>query len=236
MLNIVRKRVPASKHKKESPEVEMIFEERRTIVAPDKLNDYISVCHSELWPSMRASGAKVICQFSGLIGNPQNELVQISSWRSLYAWEKAQTAERADLSVVYESEEVRLLRAISTRPKPVIPARDRRPVYGLRRFFIEPKDMDEFVHCSENGIWPRIEAMGACILGLWTTIATTSPMEIVLATGYNSPSHWEQTRYDGGRPLGVDRALWENENALRRRRVEMTLKSWVCLMRAHDVS
>ena len=214
----------------------MIFEERRTIVRADKMDDYISTCHVELWPSIRASGGRVICQFSGLIGNPQNEFVQISSWRSLYAWEKAQTAERADLSALQESEEVRLLRGISSRPKPVIPARDRRPVYGFRRFFIDPKDLDEFVHCSENGIWPRIEAMGACILGLWTTIATTSPMEIVLATGYHSPSHWEQTRYDGARPLGVDRALWENENALRRRRVEMTLKSWVCLMRAHDVS
>ena len=60
-------------------------------------------------------------------------------------------------------------------------------------------------------------------------------MEIVLATGYHSPSHWEQTRYEGTRPLGVDRELWDNENALRRRRVEMTLKSWVCLMRAYEV-
>ena len=64
-------------------------------------------------------------------------------------------------SAVCESEEVRLLRAISPRPKSVIPERDRRPVYGFRRFFIDPKDLDEFVHCSENGIWPRIEAMGA---------------------------------------------------------------------------
>ncbi len=221
---------------KEGAEVAMIYEERRTVVGAGKLDDYISVCNAELWPSIRASGGRVICQLSGLIGNPQNELVQISSWRSLYAWEKAQTAEGADMSSVCESEEVRLLRAISTRPKSVIPARDRRPVYGFRRFFIDPSDLDEFVHCSEEGIWPRIESMGACILGLWTTIATTSPAEIVLATGYHSPSHWEETRYDGTRPLGVDRVLWENENALRRRRVEMTQKSWVCLMRAYDVS
>ena len=66
-------------------------------------------------------------------------------------------------------------------------------------------------------------------------MAATSPMEIVLATGYRSPSHWEQTRYEGTRPLGVDRALWDNENAMRRRRVEMTLDSCVCLMRAHEV-
>ena len=173
---------------------------------------------------------------SGLIGNPQNELVQITSWRSLYAWEKAQADVRADLPGLFQSEGVRLLRGISSRPKSVIPARDRRPVYGFRRFFIEPSDIDEFVHCSEDGIWPRIEAMGACILGLWTPTAMRAPMEVVLATGYHSPSHWEQTRYEGTRPLGVDRELWDNENALRRRRVEMTQKSWVCLMRAHDVS
>ena len=214
----------------------MIFEERRTVVVPDRLNEYISLCHTQLWPAIRTSRGEVVCLLSGLIGNQQNELVQITSWRSLYAWERAQSSPRADLDGLCQSEEVRLLRAISSRPKSVIPAGDRRAVYGFRRFFIQPSDLDEFVHCSENGIWPRIEAMGASILGLWTTMAVTSPMEIVLATGYRSPSHWEQTRYEGPRPLGVTRELWDNENALRRRRVEITLKSWVCLMRAHDVS
>ena len=214
----------------------MIFEERRTVVGPGRLDDYISVCHAHLWPSIRASGGKVICLLSGLIGDPQNELVQITSWRSLYAWEKGQTATRADLPGMYQSEQVRLLRPIASRPKSVIPERDRRPYYGFRRFFIDPADMDEFVHCSEDGIWPRIEAMGASILGLWTPTAATSPMEIVLATGYHSPSHWEQTRYEGTRPLGVDRELWDKENALRRRRVELAHRSWVCLMRAHDLS
>ncbi len=214
----------------------MIFEERRTVVEPDKLDDYVNACHRQIWPLIRSSGGRVVCLLSGMIGNPQNELVQITSWRSLYAWEKAQPDVRVDLPGIYRSEEVRMLRSISSRPKSVIPARDRRPVYGFRRFFIETQDVDEFVHCSEDGIWPRIESMGASILGMWTPTAMARPMEIVLATGYDSPAHWEQTRYDGARPLGVNRELWENENELRRRRVEMTLKSWVCLMRAHDVS
>ena len=214
----------------------MIFEERRTVVVPSELDEYISACHSRLWPSIRASGGKVICQLSGLIGSPHNEIVQITSWRSLYTWEKAQADVRTDLPGIYQSEEVRLLRAISSRPKAVIPARDYRPVYGLRRFFIQPQDVEEFVHCSEDGIWPRIEAMGASILGMWTPSAPGRPMEIVLATGYHSPSHWEQTRHEGTRPLGVDREMWQNENELRRRRVEMTLKSWVCLMRSHEIS
>ena len=213
----------------------MIFEERRTIVVPDGLDEYLSACHSKLWPSIRSSGGKVICQLSGLIGSPHNELVQISSWRSLYAWEKAQSGIPNELPGMYQSEEVRLLRAISSRPKAVIPARDYRPVYGFRRFFIEPQDVDEFVHCSEDGIWPRMESMGASILGMWTPSALGHPMEIILATGYHSPSHWEQTRYNDTRPLTISREQWESENELRGRRADMTLKSWVCLMRSHDV-
>ncbi len=213
----------------------MIFEERRTLVNPEHLEEYLAVRRAQLWDRTRASGGEVVCLLGGLIGNPNNELVQITSWQSIDAWQEAQTSGSATFPEPHQTEEVRLLRAISSRPKTVILPEDRRPVYGFRRFFIDPRDIDEFVHCSENGIWPRIEAMGACILGLWTTAYSTNPQEIVLVTGYHSPSHWEQTRYEGAPPAGVGRALWDNEDALRRRRVEMTLKSWVCLMRAYDV-
>ena len=217
----------------------MIYEERRVIVDAKRLNEYLSACQSDLFPAIRGAGGDVICQLSGLIGNPQNELVQITAWQSTDDWQgfQSQGFQAIDIGVseMVQSEEVRLLRAISSRPKAEIPAEDRRPVYGFRRFFIDPRDLDEFVHCSENGIWPRIESMGACILGLWTTVAATNPQEIVLATGYHSPSNWEYTRYGDERPEGVEETLWRNEEALRRRRIEMSLKSWVCLMRAHDV-
>ena len=214
-----------------------IYEERRTVVAPDRLDEYLALRRSELRHIVEAAGGETLCLLSGLIGNPQNELVQITAWHSVADWTQAQGELRAAAypQGLYQSEQVRLLTAISERPKPVIPAEDRRPVYGFRRFHIRPSDIGEFVHCSENGIWPRIESMGACILGLWTPIGAANPTEIVLATGYHSPSHWEQTRYEGNRPAGVDKALWDNENALRRRRVEMSIRSWVCLMRAHDV-
>ena len=212
----------------------MIYEERRIIVDAKRLNEYLSACQSDLFPAIRGAGGDVICQLSGLIGNPQNELVQITAWQSTDDWQGCQAIDTG-VSEMVQSEEVRLLRAVSSRPKADIPAEDRRPVYGFRRFLIDPQDLDEFVHCSENGIWPRIESMGACILGLWTTVAATNPQEIVLATGYHSPSNWEYTRYGDERPEGVDETLWRNEEALRRRRIEMSLKSWVCLMRAHDV-
>ena len=116
----------------------MIFEERRTLVAPNQLDEYLSRRRSELIPSIRAGGGEVICLLSGLIGNPQNEFVQITSWRSLYAWRQAQTAFREGPTELHLSEEVRLLRAISSRPKTVIPEEDRRSVYGFRSFFIHP--------------------------------------------------------------------------------------------------
>ena len=60
-------------------------------------------------------------------------------------------------------------------------------------------------------------------------------MEITLITGYHSPSHWEETRFGGAVPDGVDKDEWEKEQPLRQRRVDMSLRSWVRLMRAHSI-
>ena len=53
----------------------MIFEERRMLVAPNQLDEYLSRRRSELIPSIRSASGEVICLLSGLIGNPQNEFV-----------------------------------------------------------------------------------------------------------------------------------------------------------------
>lgn len=92
-------------------------------------------------------------------------------------------------------------------------------------------NLGEFVHCSENGIWPRIESQGASILGLWATTASTSPLEVTLLTGYHGPAHWEATRQYGGKPDGMDDATWEHSLSLHRRRSELPVKTWVRLMR-----
>ena len=109
-------------------------------------------------------------------------------------------------------------------------------MYGYRRFFIRPADLDEFVHCSEDGIWPRIEAQGACILGLWATLAATDPLEVVLLTGYHGPAHWEKTRENPEKPAGIDQQVWETSRKLRARRQQLAIRSWVCLMRAVEVT
>ena len=109
-------------------------------------------------------------------------------------------------------------------------------MYGYRGFFIRPADLDEFVHCSENGIWPRIETQGACILRLWATLAITDPLEVVLLTGCHGPAHWEETRDNKEIPPNVDRLVWEASRELESRRRQLAIRSWVRLMRAVEVA
>jgi hypothetical protein len=134
-----------------------------------------------------------------------------------------------------DSEDVRLLRSVSSRPKSVIAPEDLRPFYGHRRFFISPADVDEFVEHSQNGIWPRIEAQGACILGLWTPVAGTTPLEIVLLTGYHGPAHWEETREKPAAPEGVSEEVWAHARRARTGRSAIALRTWVRLMRRLEI-
>ena len=75
--------------------------------------------------------------------------------------------------------------------------------------------------------------MGACILGLWTPTASTSPLEVVLLTGYDNPTHWDETRFYNAKEKVTD-TLWDREEELRKRRVDITQNTWVELMRSTD--
>jgi hypothetical protein len=171
---------------------------------------------------------------SGLIGSPATEILQITRFSDYASWDAAQL-DRPSREGLVESEEVRLLRPIAARPKERLPEEDRRTVYGFRRFFTRATDLDEFAYCSGDGVWPRIEAQGACILGLWTTIARTDPQEVILLTGYHGPSHWEETRGNLPMPEGFDPELWERGRKLGARRGELTLRSWVKLLAALEL-
>jgi hypothetical protein len=213
---------------------QVIYELRQTTLRPHGLDNYVRQTREKPWPRPDITDAKLLCRLSGFIGYPWEEVLEIVRFPSLEAWTRAQR-ELPENSLA-EKQEVRLLRSISSRPKDQVPAEDRRAIYGYRRFFIPPADLDVFVDCSENGIWPRIEAQGACILGLWTTLAATVPLEVILLTGYHGPAHWEETRDTGARPQNIDAALWDTSLKLATRRRAMTLRSWVCIMRAIEVA
>ena len=213
----------------------MIYEERRTLTHARSAEEYLEYCKSDLWPKLRSEGGQPICLLSGLIGDPANQYIQVTGFEDTQAWEAAQSKLAPSPPNLVESESVRLLRPIASRPKSQVPQEDRRAVYGCRRFFIDPADLSDFVNSSQNGIWPRIESQGACILGLWTTIAATQPMEILLLTGYHSPTHWEETRVTSTQQADVGQCLRQQESPLRDRRVDISQKTLVRLMRAHWV-
>lgn len=218
----------------QSIEYKMIYEERLTVSHSKSAEDFLEYCKTDYWPNLKAEGGKPLCLLSGLIGDPANHFLQITEFEDIQAWEGAQRNASSPHNIV-ESESVRLLRPIASRPKPLVPQEDRRAVYGCRRFIINQADVSDFVDSSENGIWPRIESQGACILGLWTTIARTQPMEILLLTGYHSLSHWEETRVTSRQQDNVDQDLRQRESPLRERRADLSERTWVRLMRAHEI-
>ena len=215
----------------------MITEERKSVLlSQSKHGEYLSVCHNAIWPSIRASGGRVVCMLSGLIGKPASHILQMTSYNDLASWQTSQGAWSTERESFLEEEAVRLLKPVSKRPKNIIPPEDRRPVYGYRKFFISPSDLAEFVTWSEEGIWPRLESLDACVLGMWTTMASASPLEVILLTGYHGVSHWEKTRFTYNQSDSSDLGdnIWDREIALRNRRIELTQNTWVELMRSTD--
>ena len=215
---------------------DFVYEQRQVTLRPKSLNDYVQQIREESWPHLNKEGASVLCLLSGLIGLPAEEVIQITRFPDLTSWHRYQTGVNLPGSPVVEKEEVRLLRPIASRPKLQVLPEDKKRVYGYQRAFIRPADLPEFVRCSQDGIWPRIEAQGALVLGLWATLAETDPLELVLMTGYNGPGHWEETRDNSPMPENFDAGLWERNMELRAIRSRITIKSVVCLMRAIEVA
>lgn len=213
----------------------MIYEERRIIAKRGKADAYADLVRESIKPAYEENGGEIIALAQGMIGAPTEEIIQYARFSDLGSWQKAQESLSVDRIDVLESEESRLMRSIATRPKAMIPSEDRRALYGYRRFYIDPKNQDDFVRYSEEGIWPRIERQGAAILGLWSPIAATTPQEIVLMTGYHSPTHWEQTRAYQPRPDEYDEESWERSRQMHAARYELPLRTWVCQMRNIEI-
>lgn len=146
----------------------MIYEERTVTTRRGKVDEYVKLFREHIKPAIEAEGGEVLRMVSGLIGAPATELIAFTRFADIASWERAQGQMSAERMGTVESEKVRLLRSIASRPKQVIPDEDGRAVFGYRRFLIDPTDLDDFVRYSEEGIWPRVEAQGASVLGLWT--------------------------------------------------------------------
>ena len=139
----------------------MVSEERKTIIKKGSESKYLSNCKSQVWPSLKSHGGEVICLMRGHISLTPTTLAQITSYNDIHSWDGSQDLWPSLREQFVERESVRLLKPVSLRPKKMIPIEDRRPVYEHRKFIISPDDLSEFVTCSENNIWPRIESTGA---------------------------------------------------------------------------
>lgn len=213
-----------------------IYEQRQVSLRYGGLAAYTVYAKKQVWPDLNRQGARVLCLLNGFIGDPPEEVIQITRFPDLETWNGCQHTGATVEDGLVVKEEVGLLKPIASRPKEFVPPEDRRAVYGFRRQLIRSSDVEEFANCSENGVWPRIESQGACILGLWSTLADTDPIEVILLTGYHGPGHWEETRVTQPKPEGVDSALWQGDLELRKRREQITLKTWVNLMQAVEIA
>jgi len=214
----------------------MIYEERYTVVDIKKGRDYLDTCRETVIPALRSAGGQVLCLVNGLVGDPANAFLQMTAFPDFDTWQAAQEAYSTGRDHLIESEQVRLLRQVAYLPKGAPAPEDRRASFGYRRFFIKRENLERFVECSEQGVWPLYHAAGCRILGLWTPLSVTDPMEIVLMTGYHGPGHWEETRFFEGKPDGIDDQVWEKGRSLGAERGGMLVdRSWVRIFRTHDI-
>ena len=212
----------------------MITEERTVHLSQGQLSPYLELIRNTISPSIRASGGRILCLLQGLIGSPSTKLLQMTQYENIEAWQLAQGAWTTNREEYIIQESTRILKPISSRPKEITPPEDRRAIYGYRKFTGSSSSIAEFTVCSEEGIWPRLEKDGACILGMWSNAESVSPSEVILLTGYNSLAHWESTRFSSESPT-EDNDLWNRESALRSRREQLTLQTFVEIMMSADL-
>lgn len=214
----------------------MIYEDRYTAVNDKRGRDYLTLCREKTIPAIRFAGGQVLCLGTGLIGDPGNAFLQMTGFADLDAWRAAQQVYTTDREEMIESEQVRLLKQVAYLPDGVPSPEDRRACYSYRRFFIRRADLDRFVETSEKGVWPLYHAADCRILGLWTTLAATDPMEVLLMAGYHGPGHWEETRFFGGKPEDIDDEVWRKGREMGAERNGLRVGStWVRLFRSHDI-
>lgn len=214
----------------------MIYEERRIKLRRGGFPGYRSWVLETLWGGLTDAGHQSLCLLNGLIGAAAEDIVLIVGFEDYDAWQRAQPLIAGDGKEVpprewIEREQIRLMLPSSYRPTGPTRNEERRPVYGMRRWWIHHEDWEEFNRLSYEGVWPSLDHMGHHVLGQFRDAANTSPLEILNLAGYHDPAHWQATRNPAAH--GVPEALLEKSRTLGRQRGPLVLESYVCLMTAH---
>ena len=189
-----------------------LYEHRVTMVEPGSFRSYRDLFLSESWPRLEAAGFRVLCLLNPTIGGTPEEVHTFigvptwGEWRSMQEvlvgiGDDSYRSQRRGLIV---SETARPKIPYANRPLEVTPDSDRRAVYGLRRWTIDPVNWERFCELTEFGVWPAMDAMGHRVLGNFHDAVLSDDMEVTNLAGYYSAGHWYETRFGGG--AGVGRA------------------------------
>ena len=218
-----------------------LYEHRVTMVEPGRFREYRQLFLEQTWPRLASAGYRPLCLLNPTIGGTPEEVhsfVGIPTWDE---WRRGQEimvglgddAYRSVRRELIVNETARPKIPYSGRPLAETPESDRRAVYGLRRWTIDPVNWERFAELTEHGVWPAMDAMGHRVLGNFHDAVLSDDMEVTNLAGYHSVGNWHETRSPQDPVYGVPTDLVELffENA--RERESLVRHTWVQLMNAH---
>ena len=218
-----------------------LYEHRVTMVEPGRFREYRQLFLEQTWPRLVAAGYRPLCLLNPTIGGTPEEVhsfVGIPSWDE---WRRGQEimvgldddAYRSVRRELIVNETARPKIPYSGRPLAETPDSDRRAVYGLRRWTIDPDNWERFSELTEFGVWPAMDAMGHRVLGNFHDAVLSDDMEVTNLAGYHSVGNWHATRTPEDPGSGVSEEILKLFQESARERHSLTRHTWVQLMNAH---
>ena len=218
-----------------------LYEHRVTMVEPGRFREYRELFLEQTWPRLVEAGYRPLCLLNPTIGGTPEEVhsfVGIPSWDE---WRLGQEIivglddhdYRSKRRPLVVDESVKPLIPYSGRPLAETPDTDRRAVYGLRRWTIDPAVWERFAELTEHGVWPAMDAMGHRVLGNFSDAALSDDFMVTNLAGYYSVGHWHETRSATDPASGVPAELRRLLAESGRERQGLTRHTWVQLMNAH---
>ena len=218
-----------------------LYEHRVTMIEPKRFPEYRALFLGETWPRLVEAGFRPLCLLNALIGGTPEEVhtfVGVPSWDE---WRRGQEilvglgddAYRNVRRALIVNETARPKIPYGGRPLAETPDSDRRAVYGLRRWTIDPATWERFSHLTEFGVWPAMDAMGHRVLGNFHDAVLSDDMEVTNLAGYHSVGNWHATRTPEDPGSGVSEEILKLFQESIRERHSLTRHTWVQLMNAH---
>jgi hypothetical protein len=218
-----------------------LYEHRVTMIEPKRFPEYREIYLQETWPRLVEAGFRPLCLLNPAIGGTPEEVHSFIGYPSWDDWRRGQEilvglgddAYRNVRRELIVSETARPKIPYAGRPLAETPDSDRRAVYGLRRWTIDPSTWERFAHLTEFGVWPAMDTMGHRVLGNFYDAVLSDDLEVTNLAGYDSVGHWYETRSPQAPGTGVSEEELKLFQESVRERHSLTRHTWVQAMHAH---